>query len=126
MIDESVTIAAPPSDVWRALVSPEGWWPHMRLSATSFEERWTDSAGTRKVTSGQVVGREEPKRLALTWADEDWPTHTEVEVTLTPVPGGTLVRVRHTGWASLLAEVVEAHSEGWRAHLTNLKAWVER
>ncbi|CAL9621581.1 hypothetical protein SUDANB95_05827 [Actinosynnema sp. ALI-1.44] len=29
MIDESVTIDAPPSEVWRALVSPEGRRAHL-------------------------------------------------------------------------------------------------
>lgn len=92
-----------------------------------FEEHWTDDDGNTLRTSGRVLDVVEQRLLRLSWADDDWPAPTEVEVCLADVDGGTSVRVRHAGWERLVGgtALADAHRDGWRMHLANLRAYVE-
>lgn len=129
MIDEQTTIGVPPSRVWHALVDAgerSRWWRYMELDAVvggRFIERWTGPHGEEMVTSGVVVEATPPRVLRLTWSDPGWPADTEVEITLAPVEGGTVVRVRHLGWDRFPdgSPLEEEHRAGWRVHLTNLR-----
>jgi uncharacterized protein YndB with AHSA1/START domain len=133
LVDESVTIAASAHDVWRAIVHAEaraGWWEYLDLDPTvggRFEERWTDSDGRDVVTSGVVTEVVVDRLLVLSWADDDWPTATRVELRLLETGGTTSVRLRHTGWAPLPGGVAlaEEHRTGWRLHLDDLRRFVE-
>ena len=87
------------------------------------EERWTDAAGHELRTTGEVLEVDPPRLLRLSWKDDGWPASTEVELRLEPRPEGTLVTVRHSGWAALpdAGTLVGEHRAGWRAHLDDLR-----
>ncbi|MEU4447125.1 SRPBCC domain-containing protein [Actinosynnema sp. NPDC050801] len=134
LVDESTSIAKPAADVWRAITVAElraGWWGDLDLDATvggRFEEPWTDGDGREVLTSGTVTEVVPDQLLVLSWADEDWPATTRVEVRLTENGGTTSVRLRHSGWGALPGgEALAAeHRAGWRLHLNNLRTYVER
>jgi uncharacterized protein YndB with AHSA1/START domain len=133
LVDESIAIAASAHDVWRAIVVAEvraGWWAYLDLDATvggRVEERWTDGGGREMFTSGEVTEIVIDRLLVLSWADDDWPTTTRVEIRLADTGGTTLVRLLHTGWEALpdSAALAEEHRAGWRLHLDNLRRYVE-
>jgi uncharacterized protein YndB with AHSA1/START domain len=132
-VDESIVIAAPAHEVWRAIVVTAlraGWWSYLDLDATvggRFEERWTHDGGREVLTSGVVAAAVIDRLLVLSWADDDWSTATRVEIGLAETGGTTLVRLLHTGWEALPdgAELAAEHRIGWRLHLDNLCRYVE-
>lgn len=132
-VDEQIAIAAPPSTVWAALVDADrrrNWWSYLDLDPVRggrFTERWRGPDGEEVTTSGSVVEIVSGRLLRLEWADEKWPSTTEVEITLSPDAAGTLVRVRHSGWEGLPdgRRVAEEHRAGWQTHLRNLRRVVE-
>ena len=80
------------------------WWSYLQLDPViggGFIERWTGPAGESMVTMGSVLEVTANRILRLTWSDDNWPVETEVEIILPPTPGGTLVRVRHSGFERL-------------------------
>ena len=121
LVHEAVVVPAPPERVWSLVIHPAGWWPYLELDAVPggrFEERWQEI-----VTSGDVLDVDPPRLLRLSWKDEGWPAATEVELRLEPAAEGTLVTVRHTGWAALpdAETLVAGHRAGWRMHLEDLR-----
>lgn len=67
---------------------------------------------------GRVKAWEPGERLVFTWRMPNWPdgVDTDVEVRFTDAPGGTLVRVEHSGWDRLGADGVAmgaGYSRGW-------------
>lgn len=133
LVDESVVIAAPPPEVWHAVVVAEaraGWWSYLTLDASiggRFEERWTDGSGRQVLTSGVVTELVVDRLLALHWADDAWPAATRVEIRLADVDAKTVVQLLHSGWEALPdgAALAEEHRMGWRMHLDNLRRCVE-
>jgi uncharacterized protein YndB with AHSA1/START domain len=133
LVDESIAIAASAHDVWRAIVVADirtGWWEYLDLDASvggRFEERWSDGRGQEMLTSGVVTEVLVDRLLILSWADDDWPTTTRVEIRLAESAGTTLVRVLHSGWEALPdgAALAEEHRAGWRMHLSNLRRCIE-
>ena len=72
---------------------------------------------------GEFVEVDPPSRIAWTWGwEEDGmstpPGSSTVEMTLTPVDGGTLVRLVHSGLPT--KESAEAHSHGWDQYMSRL------
>jgi uncharacterized protein YndB with AHSA1/START domain len=134
IVEESVTVAAPAGQVWHALVDASarsGWWGYLDLDARPggrFEERWTDAQGRRVSTHGRVTEVGEGRVLRLTWKDEDWGRSTDVEILIEDAATGATVQVRHTGWERLPdgAALAEEHRGGWRMHLDNLRAYLDR
>jgi uncharacterized protein YndB with AHSA1/START domain len=132
-ITESVMVHASASRVWRAIADPDArlrWWSYLVLEAaagTRWEEHWTLD-GTRRLTSGTVLVVLPRELLRLSWADDDWPTSTEVDLTLEDRGARTTVQVVHRGWHDLPdgADRRRAHVAGWRHHLRNLRAALER
>lgn len=132
-VDEALTVAAAPASVWRAIVDNDArssWWGYLDLEATvggRFEERWIDEDGRPVRTYGRVVEIIPHSLLRLSWRDEEWPEATEVEIRLCEVDAGTSVAVVHTGWERLPhgADLADEHLAGWRAHLENLRDYVE-
>src|SRR5262249_43002769 len=58
--------------------------------------------GGREHDWGEVLAWEPPRRLVYLWHLRfDRADATEVEVTFTPVEGGTRVRIEHRGWERL-------------------------
>jgi uncharacterized protein YndB with AHSA1/START domain len=134
VVDESTTVDAPAHRVWQAIVDPRarsGWWGYLDLDARvggRFEERWVDADGRKKLTHGHVVDLVPERMLRLSWADEDWPAQTEVELRLDQNEQGTTVRVRHTDWERLpdAAALASEHRAGWKMHLSNLSGHLEK
>ena len=127
-VDESIDVEASPERVWRVLADPDllaAWWDGMELTVVAggrFEEHWLDERGVERVTSGRVESCTPSEELVLSWADDDWPATTWVEITITPATRTTSrLRVRHLGWERLPdgAALADAHRDGWRHHLRN-------
>ena len=70
---------------------------------------------------GTYLSLNPPRSVVFTWgmpgSDTLPPGGTRVEVTFTPVDGGTLVTLVHRG---LPAEHRQSHEQGWRTFLGNL------
>ncbi|NHI16965.1 SRPBCC family protein [Microbacterium excoecariae] len=104
----SRVVAGTPEQVWRAhhdadllarwMLGPDGW---TMTEATppgepgsAFRYAWAPedpSAGAPFAIAGEVLESDAPHRLAHTERMEDMPGETRNEMTLTPVPGGTLL-----------------------------------
>lgn len=132
-VTREAVIAAPPDEVWQALVDADRrkrWWSYLQLDPViggGFIERWTGPAGESMVTMGSVLEVTANRLLRLTWSDDNWPVETQVEISLSPTPGGTLVRVRHSGFERLTdgRRLATEHGAGWQLHLSNLRSLAE-
>lgn len=133
-----VEIDAPRDRVWQALTEEERiaeWWgDYVSLDARPggrLTERWTDDADGREVfTSGEVVRLIAPRKLELTWADDDWDEPTRVLFRLDEAANATHLTLEHSGWeafpSSTREEVVQAHAAEWSLHMANLVAYSAR
>lgn len=81
--------------------------------------RWTITPGNS--AAGKLTRVESGKELAFTWGWEGSgdlpPGASEVSITLEAVPGGTNLRLVHSG---LNAEQEKGHGEGWNHYLDRL------
>lgn len=105
------------------------WWPlatHSVFGADAAGLRFPSCAGAPIVevsstgeesTWGTVRGYDPPDRILFTWhPGRASDTAQNVEVTFTPAPGGTHVRLTHTGWESAGRRAVElraSYATGW-------------
>lgn len=101
------TMPHPPGKVWRALTqSPliAEWLMQNDFAPVvghRFQFRATPVPGWSGVTNCEVLEVDEPRRLVYTWGDgteSDSGLRTIVAWTLTPVEGGTHVRMEHSGF----------------------------
>jgi uncharacterized protein YndB with AHSA1/START domain len=140
--DEIVTeiyIAAPPERVFQSLVEPgqvEQWWGQTGVyRCTGFETDLRPGGRWRSVGVGpdggtfEIVGEYlevQPSRLLVTTWVATWTgdAKTTVRWELQPVNGGTLVRIRHSGFASH-PELAQNY-RGWPRMLGWLRAFVEK
>ncbi|BBX98284.1 hypothetical protein MLAC_35780 [Mycobacterium lacus] len=87
--------------------------------------RWTVTPG--RTAAGTVVDVDPGNRVAFSWGWEGHgdppPGASTVTVTLTPVDGGTEVRLVHVG---LTEEQAARHAEGWNHYLGRLVAAGQR
>jgi uncharacterized protein YndB with AHSA1/START domain len=129
VVHASIEIDAPPEAVWDALTQPEqlaSWWG----SDTDYRTmnwqvdlrpggKWSgDSARVDGSQTGNVNGEylevDPPRLLVYTWrASWDNFTETLIRMELTPTAKGTLVKVRHSGFADRTASGA-GHAEGWK------------
>jgi uncharacterized protein YndB with AHSA1/START domain len=104
-IIREVVYRHPIERVWAALTDPIalGRWFMDSDFAPRLGHRFTFRAAPQPGWSGivhcEVTAVEPPRRLAYTW-DSDPPFVTLVTFTLTPVAGGTRLRLEHTGFAA--------------------------
>ena len=75
------------------------------------------------IALGEYVELDPPHRVVFTWGWEGGfgslePGQSTVEITLTPVDGGTLVRLVHTGLPT--QESAAAHGQGWDQYMPRL------
>lgn len=140
-VKHEILISASPASVWDILASVDGikkW-----LGPHTYEPRQGSKIdfnvthdGGKYYMFGEVVTFNPPHELAFTWTEqpvggEPWPTSTLVSVTLTPEQDGTRVRLIHSGFENLPADIAEAqfksYERGWGMYngLDDLKALVE-
>ncbi|MFE3074140.1 SRPBCC domain-containing protein [Streptomyces sp. NPDC059247] len=80
------------------------------------------------VASGRFAVVEPPRRMVLSWGWESGPVSvppggSTVEITLAPAPGGTLLRLVHSGLPT--TEACEAQAESWQHHIDRLASLSE-
>lgn len=137
-----IQIDAPPDRVFQALIDPHQatqWWRNDAVSLEGFHlepkvgGRWgyrTDKVvdGVNKFqVHGEVLAYDPPRLLAYTWIanlHEDPARRTEVRWELTPVSGGTRVKLTHSGLAQE-PKSRSGYSSGWPDLLNRLKKFAE-
>jgi len=138
-----VHIAAPPERVFQALIDPKQameWWRNETVTIEEFAVepkvggRWgyqtkqtVEEVGKFQV-HGEVLAYDPPRVLAYTWIankHEDKTRRTEVRWELTPVSGGTRVKLTHSGLAKE-HKARSGYSSGWPDLVDRLKKFVEK
>ena len=114
-----------PEVVWKALTDSTAlaeWLMPNNFEARvghQFQFRTKPMPGWRGFVDGEVLEVREARRLVYTWVgDEDWKEPTVVRWTLTPVEGGTLLRLAHTHLQDPWGRELQAMlSQGWKKML---------
>lgn len=139
-IQAEVHIAAPPERVFQALTDPRQlmqWWGQKGMyHHTSWRAdvrpggEWrsdgvSDVNGSPYHVSGEYVEVDPPRLLSFTWVSS-WSAElkTLVRWELQAASGGTLVRLRHSGFAGAAA-VAQDHYRGWVHVIGWMQAFVE-
>ena len=141
-----IHIAAPPERVFQAISDPREqriWWDNKDCRLESFEMdarrggRWRFSTSQTSMNingisqfdcTGEVVEFDPPRVLAYTWI-ANWhdvkSRKTIVRWELSPMDGGTLVTVTHSGLAQ--EDVARKdYQGGWPGVVEQLKAYIEK
>jgi uncharacterized protein YndB with AHSA1/START domain len=140
-IQAEVHIAAPPERVFQALTDPRQvlqWWGQKGMyHGTDWKAevrpggQWRcegihDSDGTPYHVGGEYVEVDPPRLVSYTWvASWSGPLKTFVRWDLEAASGGTLVRLRHSGFAEAPA-AAQGHYEGWQRVIAWMQAFVEK
>jgi uncharacterized protein YndB with AHSA1/START domain len=104
----SVTIAAPPERVFRALTSDEivKWWGSDRTYRVT---GWTSDLRV----GGEYLEIDPPRKLIQTWVYDWGDRHvTKLTYRLQPTSEGTKVTTRHEGFKDQ-PESCSSHADGW-------------
>ena len=138
-IVSEIRIAAPPDRVFQALVDPlqvVQWWGQAGIyRCTAFESdlrvggTWrsigVDGSGRQFEITGKYLEVDPPRRLSSTWlATWTGKVETRVQWELEPAEQGTLVRIRHSGFAAH-PEIAQSY-RGWPRMLGWLQSLLER
>ncbi|MGB0969720.1 MAG: TIGR03086 family metal-binding protein [Mycobacterium sp.] len=123
--DKSVLVPLEPAAVFALITEPDRLRRWLAVTArvelcTGGEYRWTITPG--HVAAGTIIEVDPGNRVVLSWGWEDGdppPGCSTVSITLTPVDGGTEVRLIHDG---LNEEQAARHAEGWNHYLDRLVA----
>jgi uncharacterized protein YndB with AHSA1/START domain len=123
-----VVIEAPPEAVFEALLDPaqlSEWWGSPELYRTinwksdprPGGERSCDAKsadGTMGRVHGTYIEVDPPRSLAFTW-NPSWDPgpETEIRILLEPAPGGTLLRLLHSGFGAGRDKSQQGHTQGW-------------
>lgn len=116
------TMPHPPAKVWRALTSSPliaEWLMQNDFQAAvghKFTFRAQPVPGWSGVTNCEVLETDEPNRLVYRWGDGSESAsglQTVVTWTLTPVDGGTHVRMEHSGFRPQDEGGYQAMGGGW-------------
>jgi uncharacterized protein YndB with AHSA1/START domain len=103
----SIEIAAPPSAVWRWMATPEGlrrWLsPSLEIDLQVGGSYRFLGPNERTWIRGTVLELVPEGGLVLSWLEEggDWLYPARLLITLAPIPVGTLVTLRHDGFAGI-------------------------
>ena len=135
-----VFIAVPPDRVFQAITDPQQllkWWGQKGLyRCTEWEAdlkpggRWrsagVNESGARFEVKGEYLEIDRPHLLVHTWL-ASWAGDLESTVRweLTAAPGGTLVKMRHSGLAGK-PEALKSFSGGWPRVLAWAQSFLER
>jgi uncharacterized protein YndB with AHSA1/START domain len=130
LIDKTVFIDAPPEHVYQLLTEAESLMEWMAPQASSDprpggELTWTHQAGDRVI--GRFIDLVPSRRVVFSFGwdrpDIELPAgSTVVEIDLTPLRGGTSLRLVHRG---LNGPMSDAHDGGWTNYLSRLAAIAE-
>ena len=148
-----IFVAAPPARVFEAITDPKQtaqWWGQKgmyRITESQADIRrggvWSTSGvgddGTKYTVQGKYLEVDPPRLLVHTWnpSYQSLPeTVVRWELEAQPMHGlqargpqrvgtGTLVRIRHSGFAGNM-EAVKSHGEGWKRVLAWMLGFVER
>jgi len=142
-IESIIEIEAPPEAVWRTMVDTELAWRWLgafglvaevrRLFVIQPSRKRREARDLEGAVRCQVEVVEPNRRLRFSWTYADRP-RTEVVFALTPITGGTHVRVVHSGWDAFedlvepeaMETALSALGEAWANEvLPELKALVE-
>jgi uncharacterized protein YndB with AHSA1/START domain len=139
-IQGEIQIAAPPERVFQALTDPRQlmqWWGQkdmyhhtswqidLRPGGAWRSEGVRDRDGSSYSVNGEYVVVDPPRTLSYTWvASWSGSIQTLVRWELEPHSGGTLVRFRHSGFASAPVQT-QAHYQGWQRVVVWMQAFVE-
>lgn len=123
--DKSVLVPLEPAATFALITEPERLRRWMAVAArvelrAGGEYRWTVTPG--HVAAGRIIEVDPGNRVVLSWGWEGGdppPGCSTVSITLTPVDGGTEVRLIHDG---LNEEQATRHAEGWNHYLDRLVA----
>ena len=145
-IVSEIDISAPPERVFKALTDPaqlQRWFTNPECPAKSWEMdprpgghyRYETEAGSIVVNNvrqfkchGEILEVDPPRLLVYTWIanwHDDASSRTIVRWELTPKPGGTHVKVTHSG-LSMLPIARKDYSGGWPGVVEMLKKFVEK
>jgi uncharacterized protein YndB with AHSA1/START domain len=97
----------PPERVWRALTDPRALaeWAMPNdfkpFVGHKFQFRVKPQPGWRGIVDCEVLEVDPPRRLSYTWQGDPKSRVTVVTFILEPVPGGTRLRLEHTGFRGL-------------------------
>jgi uncharacterized protein YndB with AHSA1/START domain len=135
---ESIEIEASPERVFSAWTDPEqlvAWWGDDQTYHTTGWEtdlrvggKWIARGkaldGSTFHVEGEYLRIDRPKQLSFTWKPS-WSSEasTVVELEFKPTPGGTLLSVKHSGFAS--DQSFESHNKGWSRVLGWMRTYVE-
>ncbi|WP_435623175.1 SRPBCC family protein [Flagellimonas sp.] len=90
-----------------------------------FIEPWENDAGQTIMTQGKVLAIVPPKRLLLSWTDENWDFETIVEFNLVATSNGTTLSVVHSGFENAPKDrqkpILDDLESGWKYLLNKLK-----
>jgi uncharacterized protein YndB with AHSA1/START domain len=111
-----IEIAAPRERVWRALTEPAQvvqWMGCLRFRAEAGHIFYLQPDRARRVADdveGAIACRievlDEPRRISFSWGFPETPD-TWVDIRLHRIPGGTYVRLVHSGWDQFEARETE-------------------
>lgn len=123
-------LAHPPEKVWRALTQSaliEEWLmknDFLPQVGHKFNFRTEPVAHWSGITHCQVLLLEPPARLSYTWnssANEAEGLRTVVTWTLTPIPGGTRLRMEQSGFRQEEEANYRGASYGWQRFIGSLE-----
>ena len=131
-----IEIAVPPERVFQALTTSEltKWWGSAEMYTTTkftidlrpggaWRSDGVGADGHEFHVGGEVLEVDPPRRLVQTWKPSWEPGEaTKVTYMLDPIPTGTRVTVKHSGFAS--ATACEDHGTGWERVLGWLGGFV--
>jgi uncharacterized protein YndB with AHSA1/START domain len=137
-IRETVTVRVDPEPTFELFTAGMGdWWPvegysravseladdHVSVTRLEFQPRLGGAilehvSDGRVLPWGEVVGWDPPRRVVMAWRPHALPEPpTELEVTFTASPDGTVVQVEHRGWERLSdgfrAQMYDIYARGW-------------
>jgi uncharacterized protein YndB with AHSA1/START domain len=138
-----IDISAPAERVFEALIDPKQiarWWRNEAVTLEDIElEPWVggrwgyqtnkpvDGVNRFRV-HGEVLAYDPPRLLAYTWLanlHNDPGLRTVVRWELTPIPGGTRVKLTHSGLGSE-PETRHGYGSGWTGIVDRLRKFVEQ
>jgi uncharacterized protein YndB with AHSA1/START domain len=124
-VEREIEIAAPPEVVFRYFTD-EARHPQWMGREVTLDPRpgglYRCVMNEQATVRGTYVTVDPPRQVVFTWGFEGNdgipPGSSTVEVTLTPSPAGTIVRLVHTG---LPHPALAPHDEGWTGYLKQLQ-----